>query len=140
MKNGVFWDVTPCGSCNIPKDTILHSHHRENLKSYNIRYNSEANSEIHNVNTSTKYDFHQPLSQLSFFQKGVYYAGIKVFNGLPVSIRELSPNTKQLKFKLKTFHVAIHFIHWMNILIIRIHPSNASDVYGCTNRSFSNVV
>jgi hypothetical protein len=28
MKNGVFWDVTPCGSCkntrrNIPEDTIL---------------------------------------------------------------------------------------------------------------------
>jgi hypothetical protein len=47
MKNGVFWDVTPCDSCknrrfggttrrNIPEDTILHSNRRENLKSYNI--------------------------------------------------------------------------------------------------------
>jgi hypothetical protein len=35
LKNGVFWDVTPCGSCNIPEDTILHSYRRENLKSYN---------------------------------------------------------------------------------------------------------
>jgi hypothetical protein len=72
MKNGVFWVVTPCGSCknrrfggtwrllhqnfvtlmkeapglsetsfltratrcNNPEDTILHSHRRENLKSY----------------------------------------------------------------------------------------------------------
>jgi hypothetical protein len=64
MKNVVFWDVTPCGSCknrlfggtwrllhqgdknpetsvltgatqrNIPEDTILHSHRRKNLKSY----------------------------------------------------------------------------------------------------------
>jgi hypothetical protein len=45
MKNGVFWDVTPCGSCknrrfggatwcNVTEDTILHSHRRENLKSY----------------------------------------------------------------------------------------------------------
>jgi hypothetical protein len=22
MQNGVFWDVTPCGSCNIPENTI----------------------------------------------------------------------------------------------------------------------
>jgi hypothetical protein len=39
MKNGVFWDVTPCGSCknqqrNIPEDGILHSHCRENLRAY----------------------------------------------------------------------------------------------------------
>jgi hypothetical protein len=24
MKNGVFWDVTPCGSCKNTEDTILH--------------------------------------------------------------------------------------------------------------------
>jgi hypothetical protein len=36
LKNGVFWVVTPCGSCNTPEDTILHSHRRENLKSYNV--------------------------------------------------------------------------------------------------------
>jgi hypothetical protein len=34
LKNGVFWVVTPCGSCKNPEDTILHSHRRENLKSY----------------------------------------------------------------------------------------------------------
>jgi hypothetical protein len=66
MRNAVFWDVTPCGSCkngrspilftlimealrssetsvltgatqrNILEEGILHSHHRKNLKSYNI--------------------------------------------------------------------------------------------------------
>jgi hypothetical protein len=51
LKNAVFWDVTPCSSCktrrssetsvltsaklrNITEDGILHSHRRENLKSY----------------------------------------------------------------------------------------------------------
>jgi hypothetical protein len=50
LKNGVFWDITPCGSCkrrfggtsvltratrrNIPEDDILHTHRRENLRSY----------------------------------------------------------------------------------------------------------
>jgi hypothetical protein len=54
MKNVVFWDVAPCRSCvnrrssetsihtkyawrNIPEDGILHSHRRENLKSYKLR-------------------------------------------------------------------------------------------------------
>jgi hypothetical protein len=32
MKNPVFWDVTPCGSCNIPEEGNLLSHRRENLK------------------------------------------------------------------------------------------------------------
>jgi hypothetical protein len=35
MKNSVFWDVTPGDSC---KDDILHSHRRENLKSYKLLY------------------------------------------------------------------------------------------------------
>jgi hypothetical protein len=37
MKNGVFWDVivlTRATRRNIPEDTILHSHRRENLKSF----------------------------------------------------------------------------------------------------------
>jgi hypothetical protein len=39
-KNAVFWDVAPCRSCmngrRIPENGILHSHRRENLKSYKI--------------------------------------------------------------------------------------------------------
>jgi hypothetical protein len=33
VKNGVFWDVRATRR-NIPEDTILHTHHHENLKSY----------------------------------------------------------------------------------------------------------
>jgi hypothetical protein len=45
VKNGVFWVVTPCGTCKNPEDTILHSHRRENLKSYifKIVYFLESN-------------------------------------------------------------------------------------------------
>jgi hypothetical protein len=34
MKNGVFWVLTRATRRNNPEDTILHSHRRENLKSY----------------------------------------------------------------------------------------------------------
>jgi hypothetical protein len=53
LQSGVFWDVMRCGSCknqtratwhNIPEDAILHSHHRENLKSYTI-YLQSLNSQ-----------------------------------------------------------------------------------------------
>jgi hypothetical protein len=41
MMNGVFWDVTQvltrATRRNIPEDAILHSHRRENLKSYTER-------------------------------------------------------------------------------------------------------
>jgi hypothetical protein len=66
----------------------------------------------------SKYDLHYPLSQLTVFQKGTYYAGIKVFNSLPAAIKELSHNIKQFKLVLKNF--LRHSIHWMNILNIRI--------------------
>jgi hypothetical protein len=39
MKNDLFWNVTLCGSCRatrhkISNNAIIHSHRRENLKSY----------------------------------------------------------------------------------------------------------
>jgi hypothetical protein len=69
----------------------------------NSRHRFEANSEMNNVKTRTRHDLHYPRSQLSVFQKGVYYTGIKVFNGLPVSIKELSTHTQQFKQELKNF-------------------------------------
>jgi hypothetical protein len=62
-----------------------------------------VNSEIHNINTGNKLDLHHPSTHLAVFQKGIYYAGIKVFNNLPDAIKEWSHNTKQFKFKLKNF-------------------------------------
>jgi hypothetical protein len=105
---------------NIPEDTILHSYRRENLKSYNNRHHFETNSEMHNVNTRTRHDLHYPLPQLSVFQKGVYYTVIKVFNGLPISIKELSTNTQQFKQELKNFLFYHSFYTLDEILILRI--------------------
>jgi hypothetical protein len=33
MKNGVFWDVTPCGSCNVPSSPFLVTVMKEALSS-----------------------------------------------------------------------------------------------------------
>jgi hypothetical protein len=58
LKNAVFWDVVPCRSCvnrrfggrsvhtrsiqrHIPEDGILHSHGRENFRSYIFNFPSD---------------------------------------------------------------------------------------------------
>ena len=62
-----------------------------------------ANSEIHNINTRTKWNLHQPIPNLSTYQMGTYYSGIKVHNSLPTQIKDLSHNRKQLKSAMENF-------------------------------------
>ena len=46
---------------------------------------------------------HYPSSNLTTFQKGSYYFGIKVFNSRPPSIKNLVHDTKQFRSALKRF-------------------------------------
>jgi len=46
-----------------------------------------VNSEIYDINTRAKSNVHQPIFNLSAYQKGTYYSGIKVFNSLPTGLR-----------------------------------------------------
>ena len=65
-----------------------------------------SNSEIHSFNTLNKLNLHPPLPKLTVFQRGPYYAGIKVFNNLPSYIKNLLQSKKQFKQALKEF---LHF-------------------------------
>jgi hypothetical protein len=61
----------------------------------------KVNSEIHNISTRNKSNLHLPISNLSVYQKGTYYTGIRVFNSLPFQIKELCHNINQFKYALK---------------------------------------
>ena len=63
----------------------------------------KVNSEIHSINTRNKSNLHLPISNLSVYQKGTYYTGIRVFNSLPCQIKDLSHNRNQFKCALKNF-------------------------------------
>jgi len=63
----------------------------------------KENLDIHNINTRTKSNLHQPLANLSTYQKGAYYYGIKVFNSLPSQIKDLSANKNQFRCALESF-------------------------------------
>jgi hypothetical protein len=55
----------------------------------NNRQHFKINSGIHIINTRNNLDLHYPQSHLSADQKGAHYTGIKVFNRLPVPIKQL---------------------------------------------------
>ena len=57
-----------------------------------------VNSEIYHINTRQHANFHQPSVNMTKYQKGVYYLGVKVFNKIPTYIKVESDNPK--KFKL----------------------------------------
>jgi len=63
----------------------------------------KENLDIHNINTRTKSNLHQPLANLSTYQKGAHYYGIKVFNSLPSQIKDLSANKNQFRCALESF-------------------------------------
>ena len=46
-----------------------------------------TNNQIHSVHTIFKTNLHPPTANLTKFQKGVYYLGIKIFNNLPHDIK-----------------------------------------------------
>jgi len=55
-----------------------------------------VNSEIYHIDTRQHAHFHQPSVNLTKYQKGVYYLGVKVFNMLPSYIKLESDNPKKL--------------------------------------------
>jgi hypothetical protein len=56
-----------------------------------------TNSDIHSINTWHKSNLYPPLLRLTKYQKGVYYTGIKIYNCLPLKIKELSGNINHFK-------------------------------------------
>jgi len=66
-----------------------------------------SNDVNNNINTRQKNDLHLPHVSLAMYQKGVYYSGITIFNGLPKAIKGISSKTKKFKIRLK-HHLLTH--------------------------------
>jgi len=68
-----------------------------------------TNQEIHSGNTRSVTNLHLPLCNLTLFQKGAFYSGIKLFNQLPQKIKYLANETKLFKPALKRFLISHSF-------------------------------
>jgi len=62
-----------------------------------IRYLYIANQEIHDTNTRYNANLHLPMANLTAYQRGGYFFGIKLFNHLPINIKNVSNETKLFK-------------------------------------------
>jgi hypothetical protein len=61
------------------------------------------NAEKKKKNTRNKFNLFLPQTRLTKYQKGVSFAGIKIFNHLPENIKKFSNNTNKFKSELKKF-------------------------------------
>jgi hypothetical protein len=61
------------------------------------------NADLDSIKARNRYNLHPPLCPLAKYQKGVHYAGIRVFNQLPTSIKSVANDTKVFKKTLKRF-------------------------------------
>ena len=68
-----------------------------------------TNYRTHSVHTGFKINLHPPIANLTKFQKGVHYSGIKIFNNLLHNIKDLANETKFFRNALKRFLLSDSF-------------------------------
>ena len=93
-----------------------------------IKNNFSPNSHVHTFNTRHNNNLFVPAANLTLYQKGVYYSGIKIFNRLPTTIKARVINHfKNTKRKLYRTNAAI----WYNktCKLKWLYGLNPSDVH-----------
>jgi len=61
------------------------------------------NLEVHNHDTRSAKNFQFPITNLTVYQKGAHYTGIKIFNYLPTHIKNVVNEIQVFKKTLKRF-------------------------------------
>jgi hypothetical protein len=84
----------------------------------------QTNSAVHSVNTRNKHHLHRPVANLTCFQKGVYYSGIKIFNNLPSSLKSLMNEKAEFKVVLKSYLNTHAFYSVDEFLVSKIDSSS----------------
>jgi hypothetical protein len=62
-----------------------------------------TNNANHKLDTRQRNNLHLPQANLTVYLKGAYYSGIKIYNKLPLEIKNAAGNQKKFKTTLKIF-------------------------------------
>jgi hypothetical protein len=85
-----------------------------------------VNSEIYNINTR-QHTNHQPTSNLTGYEQGIYYSGVRVYNNLPSHTSNSCQMTLRiLNYNWKSFCTSTPSIHWRSISNIKWTPKLVS--------------
>jgi hypothetical protein len=77
----------------------------------------KPNSDVHNFNTRSNYVLHLPTGELTIFRKGVSYSGIKMYNHLLLTLKQLPYDVNEFKSALKNLFFQIPSNPSKNILV-----------------------
>jgi hypothetical protein len=69
----------------------------------------QTNSSVHSIIIRNKHHLHRPVANLSCFQKGASYSGIRTFYKLSQSLTSRKNEKPQFKEALKKFYMHILF-------------------------------
>jgi hypothetical protein len=97
---------TPCRSLFKKLETLpIPCQYIFSLMNYilNNQEHFQTNSSIHSIDTRNKHHLHRPNANLSCFQKSTFYADIRIFNRLPLSLISLKNEKTKFKAELKQY-------------------------------------
>jgi hypothetical protein len=72
-----------------------------------------AKRKCHGINTRQIVNLHLFQVNLTMYRKGVYHSAVKIFNSLPLKLKEISDNPKKFKLMLKEF-LCSHYFYTVN--------------------------
>jgi len=81
------------------------------------------NSDHYEISTRQLNNFYQPMTTFTIYQKGIHHMGIKIFNSLLQSIKDISNNARKFENCLKCF---LHTHSFYPIEEYFLHKSNAN--------------
>ena len=92
--------------------------------------------------TSLQYrinDLHLPIANLSVFQKGVYFSGVKIFNNLPTNLKETFYDVYKFKKSLKRFPCDFDLIPKMKEPLRGIRFRTVPEILQAVDRSIRTI-
>jgi hypothetical protein len=87
----------------------------------------QTNSSIHSINNRNKHHLHRTNDNLSCFQKSTFYAGIRIFNRVPLTLLSLKNEKTKFKVALRKilYYTILLLSRWIFLCIKMVH----SEVY-----------